>query len=78
MYRGKLEINSFSFAMSPFCLKPPPHFIVAMKDASNLSSYAQWAATGKTAEQTAQNVLKHFVTLVENNGPKAAKNIDRR
>lgn len=26
--------------------------------------FAQWAATGQTGEQTAQNVLKHFVTLV--------------
>ncbi|MER9632389.1 MULTISPECIES: TetR/AcrR family transcriptional regulator [unclassified Mesorhizobium] len=26
--------------------------------------FAQWAAAGRTAERTAQNVLKHFVTLI--------------
>jgi len=30
--------------------------------------FAQWAADGHNAEQTAQNVLKHFVTLIGNDG----------
>ena len=30
--------------------------------------FAQWSTTGQTGEQTAQNVLKHFVTLVGNEG----------
>lgn len=34
--------------------------------------FAQWAMSGQTGEQTAQNVLKHFVTLVGNDGPKTA------
>src|SRR4051794_19561362 len=32
--------------------------------------FAQWAVAGHTAEQTAQSVLKHFVTLIGNDGPK--------
>lgn len=31
--------------------------------------FAQWAAAGHNAERTAQNVLKHFVTLIGNDGP---------
>ena len=37
--------------------------------------FAQWAAPGVTGEQTAHNVLKHFVTLVENDGSKTAKKV---
>ena len=38
--------------------------------------FAQWAVSGETAEQTAQSVLKHFVTLIGNDGPKTAKKMD--
>jgi AcrR family transcriptional regulator len=38
--------------------------------------FAQWAAPGVTGEQTAQNILKHFVNLVGNEGPKTAKKAD--
>jgi AcrR family transcriptional regulator len=31
--------------------------------------YGQWAVSGRTAEQTAQDVLKNFVKLVANDGP---------
>lgn len=31
--------------------------------------FAQWAVAGHPAERTAQNVLKHFVTLLGNDGP---------
>ena len=34
--------------------------------------FAQWAMSGQTAEQTTQNVLKHFVSLIGNDEPKAA------
>jgi AcrR family transcriptional regulator len=34
--------------------------------------FAQWAAAGQTGEQTAQDVLKLFVTLVGNGGAKTA------
>lgn len=37
--------------------------------------FAQWAAPGLTGEQTAHNVLKHFVTLIENDGSKTAKKV---
>jgi AcrR family transcriptional regulator len=30
--------------------------------------FAQWAAAGHNPEQTAQNVLKHFMTLIGNDG----------
>ena len=32
--------------------------------------FAQWAMSGQTAEQTTQNVLKHFVSLIGNDEPK--------
>lgn len=38
--------------------------------------FAQWAAAGQTGEQTAQSVLKHFVTLVGNDGSKTARKAD--
>ena len=38
--------------------------------------FAQWAAPGATGEQTAQNVLKHFVSLVGSDGPKTARKAD--
>ena len=34
--------------------------------------FAQWAAAGQSAEQTALNALKHFVTLIRNEDPEAA------
>ncbi len=38
--------------------------------------FAQWAEVGQTGEQTAQNVLSHFVTLVANDKPKSANGAD--
>ena len=38
--------------------------------------FAQWAVSGQTAERTAQNVLKHFVTLIGNDGAKTARKAD--
>jgi hypothetical protein len=36
--------------------------------------YALWVVSGKTAEQTAQDVLKNFVTLVAMDGLKPEQN----
>jgi AcrR family transcriptional regulator len=38
--------------------------------------FAQWAEIGQTGEQTAQNVLSHFVTLVANGTPKTGNKAD--
>jgi AcrR family transcriptional regulator len=38
--------------------------------------FAQWARAGQTGKQTAQNVLKLFVSLVGNDGSKTAKKMD--
>lgn len=38
--------------------------------------FAQWASAGQTGEQTAQNVLKLFVTLVGNDGPKKTRKVN--
>ncbi|MFK0691945.1 TetR/AcrR family transcriptional regulator [Mesorhizobium sp. IMUNJ 23033] len=38
--------------------------------------FAQWAVAGHTAEQTAQDVLNHFVTLIGNDEPKTAKKVN--
>jgi AcrR family transcriptional regulator len=38
--------------------------------------FAQWAASGQTAERTAQTVLKHFVTLIGKDRPKTAEKDD--
>jgi AcrR family transcriptional regulator len=35
--------------------------------------FAQWAVTGQTAERTAQNALKHFVSLIGHDESKTAK-----
>ena len=36
--------------------------------------FAQWATSGQTAEQTTQNVLRHFVSLIGKDEPTAEKN----
>jgi AcrR family transcriptional regulator len=36
--------------------------------------FAQWGLAGQTSEQTAKNVLKHFITLVEKVDQKLARN----
>ena len=38
--------------------------------------FAQWAMSGQTAEQTMQNVLKHFVSLIGNDEPNTAQRVD--
>ena len=38
--------------------------------------FAQWAISGQTAEQTTQNVLKHFVSLIGNDEPKTARRVE--